>query len=599
MERIKRQLDDIVYDNNDNKKQKVEHELIKHKPYFENLANETIYEIFQYLDVYHAYEGFFNLNRRFKNLVVHRNLFVQINVTTMSKSNLDDYHNNMIKPNKYRINYMRLSNPFTVDLIFSPPRTICDYIQLETLVLDNIDTKYLVNILKHLSFSPKLHSLVFSLADYVQQPASLFHHIFCLSKLKYCKVTYQEQYDKQPIEFYLNKTQSPIEYLIINNRFSLESLHDILCCLPKLRYLSIDCLVGANASYIYQLSTTLKHLKHVSIKVDHLRFYLFQQLIKTYFSSIEVLHLTTHDPTYLAPGQWEQLILSSMPNLRIFDIYHTNIVQKDDLIYLLSIYQFDSSFWTQRKWFITHKHNTEIKLDRLILYSTNPYRREDYTFYSDFYPQLHLHSQEKNFNSVKHVHISSKYLSNYNLNCFPNVNELTIEEHFNTSDNSISTTLSHILPLKQLTKLTIKRANFTSEQIIDLIRLTPNLSVLKLDSLSFNGIQQNENFQYVSNTNKINTIEIRQSCSLENFQIILDLFRQVEYLKIGMNRKEVNQIIRFLSSKINNKTCRLCFLCILQIPKVCLRELNALIRSEHLFKNYSIKYINRDLYLWW
>ncbi|CAF4356387.1 unnamed protein product, partial [Rotaria magnacalcarata] len=67
------------------------------------------------------------------------------------------YHNNVIKPKKYRINYMRLSNPFTVDLIFSPPHTICDYIQLETLIFDNIDTKYLVNILKHLSFSPKLH----------------------------------------------------------------------------------------------------------------------------------------------------------------------------------------------------------------------------------------------------------------------------------------------------------------------------------------------------------------------------------------------------------------------------------------------------------
>ncbi|CAF5218328.1 unnamed protein product, partial [Rotaria magnacalcarata] len=107
--------------------------------------------------------------------------------------------------------------------------------------------------------------------------------------------------------------------------------------------------------------------------------------------------------------------------------------------------------------------------------------------------------------------------SNYKLNCFPNVNELATEEHFNIPDNSISTTLSYILSLKQLNKLTIKRVNFTFEQIINLIRLTPNLPVLKLDLLSFKGIQQNENFEYVSNTNKINTLEIRESCSLENF----------------------------------------------------------------------------------
>ncbi|CAF3606610.1 unnamed protein product, partial [Rotaria sp. Silwood2] len=62
--------------------------------YFEHLINAIIYDIFQYLDVYHVYEGFFYLNQRFQNLVVNRNFFIQINITTTSKSNLDLYHNN-------------------------------------------------------------------------------------------------------------------------------------------------------------------------------------------------------------------------------------------------------------------------------------------------------------------------------------------------------------------------------------------------------------------------------------------------------------------------------------------------------------------------
>ncbi|CAF1564576.1 unnamed protein product, partial [Rotaria sordida] len=108
-----------------------------------------------------------------------------------------------------------------------------------------------------------------------------------------------------------------------------------------------------------------------------------------------------------------------------------------------------------------------------------------------------------------------------------------------------------------------------------------------------------EIFQNVSNTNKIKTLELRESCTLENFQLIINLFPQVEYLKTGMNRKEIHQIIRFLFAKTNHRTRRLLFLCISQIPKVCLRELNLLIKSENLLNVYFIKYINGDLYLWW
>ncbi|CAF5054351.1 unnamed protein product, partial [Rotaria sp. Silwood1] len=90
--------------------------------HFEDLANEIIYEIFEYLDVYHVYQGFFYLNIRFQNLLINTNLPIQINIPTMSKTNFELYHQNMIKPNKHRIDLLHLSNPFTVDIIFSPPR---------------------------------------------------------------------------------------------------------------------------------------------------------------------------------------------------------------------------------------------------------------------------------------------------------------------------------------------------------------------------------------------------------------------------------------------------------------------------------------------
>ncbi|CAF1516079.1 unnamed protein product, partial [Rotaria sordida] len=72
-----------------------------------------------------------------------------------------------------------------------------------------------------------------------------------------------------------------------------------------------------------------------------------------------------------------------------------------------------------------------------------------------------------------------------------------------------------------------------------------------------------------------------------------------EYLKTEMMRKDIELIIRFLFSENNHQTHYLYYLCILEIPKIYLKKLNMLIKSENLLDHYSIKFINRDLYLWW
>jgi len=56
----------------------------------------------------------------------------------MSKLTFEHYHRNIVIPNKYRINILCLSNPFTVDIIFSPSCLILKFYQLKTLILENI-----------------------------------------------------------------------------------------------------------------------------------------------------------------------------------------------------------------------------------------------------------------------------------------------------------------------------------------------------------------------------------------------------------------------------------------------------------------------------
>jgi len=82
-------------------------------------------------------------------------------------------------------------------------------------------------------------------------------------------------------------------------------------------------------------------------------------------------------------------------------------------------------------------------------------------------------------------------------------------------------------------------------------------------------------------------------------ELIINLFPQLEYFKTGIQRTEIVQIMRYLLPKNNKKSRHLFFLCISEIPKICLREINMLIKCEKLLDDYFIKFVNRDLYLWW
>ncbi|CAF3781435.1 unnamed protein product [Rotaria sp. Silwood1] len=86
-----------------------------------NMSNEILYEIFEYLEHNDIYHGFFYLNDRFQNLLINLNIPFRINLSTIPKSHVDLYNKNVFQPNKHRINILRLSNPFTIELIFSPP----------------------------------------------------------------------------------------------------------------------------------------------------------------------------------------------------------------------------------------------------------------------------------------------------------------------------------------------------------------------------------------------------------------------------------------------------------------------------------------------
>ncbi|CAF1267412.1 unnamed protein product [Rotaria sordida] len=594
MNRIKRrQNNNIVHQN---KKQVTN--INTKKSIFENLANEIIYEIFEYIDTYDVYYIFFNLNKRFENLFLNSNLPLQINISTISKSKFEDYHQNIIIPNRHRIDILRLSNPFTVDIIFSPPRIILKFIQLKTLVLDNIDAKYLKNILNHSIHLSKLHSLTIHLIDFIKNSTDFYLQIFRLPKLKYCKIKLSTMDDLT----LSTNIFSSIEHLVINTCFPYESFHNLLSYLPQLRYLSIDVIYDCYHKPIDFSPIVLKSLKYISLKLSSMNFNQFEQIVKNFFHYIEVLHITSsNDSEFLNAKRWEKLILSSMSNLRIFDINHSGLVGNNSSIYHDVINEFNSSFWILKQWFFKHQHSWEKGSDSGIFYSTNPYRRKDYKLYCQINKQICLNIQENNLNLVKHLLIGGKQIINNSINYFINVNELTIKDDFKISHHSISTILNQIISLKQLIKLNITHSNFSIEQLMKLLHFTPNLHTIKYFSIFFNGIDLTSIKKIdLSTKNQVKKLEIyHEGCTIEEFQIILNIFPQLEYFKIGMSQNEIEQFIPFLASKTYFKTHSLFFLCISQLRKRFIPELNRLIKSKNLHDNYLIKIVYCDLYLWW
>ncbi len=190
------------------------------------------------------------------------------------------------------------------------------------------------------------------------------------------------------------------------------------------------------------------------------------------------------------------------------------------------------------------------------------------------------------------------------MNYFPNVTDLTLNYDFYTSDNAITINLNRILPLLHITKLIIESDYICFTKLIEILGVIPNISTLKISCPSifdeeYTSIQQNESFKIVSNTNLIKNVIISGISTLKRIELLVALCPQLESLQTGMDRKTLNLIVQFILTKSNNHTRQLFFLCISNVPKLCLREVKRVIKLEKLLENYLIQFNSRHLYLWW
>ncbi|UJR22659.1 hypothetical protein I4U23_025698 [Adineta vaga] len=150
---------------------------------------------------------------------------------------------------------------------------------------------------------------------------------------------------------------SSIEQLVIENPIHFESLLNILSYVAKLRRLSLNNVDNMIPITKLDNPILLNHLTHLFINLNGVNFNAFEILTKRYFCSIQVLHITIENgDEFINANRQEQFILSSMPFLRIFDIYINGLSYQS---YASRCQEFNWSFWLERQWFFANSFLSE------------------------------------------------------------------------------------------------------------------------------------------------------------------------------------------------------------------------------------------------
>ncbi|CAF3837278.1 unnamed protein product [Adineta steineri] len=564
---------------------------------------------------HHVYKAFYSLNARFYNLIFNSTIPIEVHFSSISKSTFQRYNKDIILPNKHRIHSLHLSNPCLYDDISSPIHILSQFLHLKTLSLNNIESKYLKYLLPKLVSLPYLSSLSITCRDIIRSRTPIYYRIIRLRALKYCSLSV-ERFDCGESSSLTINEYNPIEHLIIKHDITTNELYSLLSHVPQLRRLNVSDISSLWGKDIKTSVFVLPCLTHISLGLSSINFNAFEEMMIDMFHLVQVLHISIDNSfnhqMYINANRWEQLILSHMPNLRIFDIRHENwstyiittIHNANRVISNTRIDNFTSSFWINRQWFFTQQFVHEWERNCIIFHSIDPYRRTYYTLCKQIHQSTCLNSKKTHMQSVQHLRIDN---ANELIDCkyyFPNATTLTLQKNFSKTSNLITINLNRVIPLRQLTKLVIEYITLSLIQLIELLCCTPHIHTLVfasmlLDKVNYNSIQDSQSFQTVCSTNTIINVTFKAECTFGTLQILAALFSQIQHLTIRLHEKDLESYVRFLLEKTNRNTAHLCSLCVLLANTSWLTKLKKLIKSEKLLDDYILKMIDMDLYLWW
>lgn len=556
---------------------------------FEHLSNEIIYEIFEFLDYFHAYDAFYNLNIRYRNLFIRSSLPLKLNLSYTGKVTFENYCQLVVMHNKHRIKAFCMSTRLCIDHFLMSFSIDSSFIRLEVLTLHRISSNKLIPLLKDLASLPRLFSLTITTEGQVQEPNIIHQLIFALPVLQFCNTSFDWQVERfvKPTLLY---TANTLQHLAIDGPYNLDDVRYLLNHTPQLTRLSCYRLLVENNTQL-NIPITLPNLTHLHLHLS-MSFDQFQQLISNFYHRLEVLrisalafdedgddHLNTD---YLHVNRWQQLISSHMPRLHFFDLQcFGKIHRRNSQTYHKLINGFDSLFWIRRGWLFAHHYYEFNSSTWLIFHSIHT-----------------LKQREKNVDAIREIATSDPTMAVKYTCRLPHSSRLTLTGTLYKRSYSFVSDLSCIVPLTLLTEIVLICDSFGMNQLINLLHLASNVRLLTLltstrcpisDEDTINSIDQESNEDMPN----------RGLFTLKHVQALMRVCPRLQSLEMTINENYLELIVRFLLLLDTSESHRLCLLRLRDAHYGMVRRLHKMIDVEKLIEQYTLEHISNMAYLWW
>ncbi|UJR24773.1 hypothetical protein I4U23_006147 [Adineta vaga] len=398
----------------------------------ENLANELLFDLFEYfssVDLFHSFNG---LNIRFNQLLIE--FFQQkksFDFRSISKQDLNLIRRRYLPLFIDNITSISLSNdnttPHAIDTFISRLYPLHRFVNLQSITLYNIySSEKILRILNDLQNISQLTHLNFQQCYIPNHPKTLFNiidQVWRLPNLTHCYLDIISD-DDCPLILPAFISCSLKHLSIDGFRCDLDYLFHLYGHAPYVEYLSIKLCDSSDEYPQLPLFHTLTTLK---LKCDT-SFQMIQVLLR---KTPNLIHLTIESISIEIDGQeWQELISKYLTQLQTFNFkMNYTLEENDDTIEeeidkIINTYR--TPFWIeQHQWFVRcfgfvkeeytyiHLHTLPYRFqsfhlgtnENFLFKSTCP-KDEDYSIYN------HVHKLEYDCNFLEDIDISQIQFSN-------------------------------------------------------------------------------------------------------------------------------------------------------------------------------------------
>jgi hypothetical protein len=448
---------------------------------YELLPNEILIECFEYLNAFEIFYSFDSLNYRFYKLI--RNISLCLDFQYVRKTIFDQFCRTMkLEPNiKQQIYSLNLSDKDTCGQIerFLSFFSLDEFLHLRSLTLSATEEPNVEKLKSMLPLMSQLRSFrICSLENKVLTDLPI-------SNLRILSVP-----TLQSILTDIDKT-SMITYLTVSGC----SLDQLLCQLfkyaPLLKYLNVTSIYKSSRlikTDEFDLYHNAIHLKQIIINSFEYSFDEFEIFVK-FIPNLKSLTISTFDNICMIDAyQWERLIITLLPQLKIFQFAFGLYCRGKVRIGIIEKFkQFQNAFWCkQHQWYIEYVLDSNSAVIYTIPYAGNAYRL---TFSTEKHSNQ-LINNLNTFDNVKDLTLCNGAISEKCYYYFSNVTSLKLESTIVSSrpDDDHRLRTKDIKPLQMIVNLyNLKHLDISSYFAIETSSLSEILKQSsQLSSLTIN-----------------------------------------------------------------------------------------------------------------